>query len=364
MKSIPTRITTRFTALVALTLPLAVTIASLTGCGGGGGEVSPLVAGSPTAPEGNPTRSGTAHATVSVQWPPRTETRLIPVASNGVRITISNGAGFSASQVIARPATGTTFANLPPGNLTVTATAHADAEGNVSPAQASGTQTVTAVAEETFAINLTMGSTIDRIDLSQSTPAIVVGDALVVAATARDAAGNMVLTGASTFQWSTNNARIATVTPNGASATVLGLTTGAAAITVTETESGKTATLPVTAAYPTITTTTGLQYQDVVIGTGRFPVPGKRVAVYYKGTFKDGTVFDSRLAPANAFIFTIGLGQVIKGWDEGVAGMREGGKRKLFVPSDLAYGTTGSQGGTIPPNTPIDFEVELLEIEL
>ncbi|MBC7808290.1 MAG: FKBP-type peptidyl-prolyl cis-trans isomerase [Akkermansiaceae bacterium] len=220
-----------------------------------------------------------------------------------------------------------------------------------------------------------MDSTIDRLSLTRSAEAVTAGESATFAVTAQNAAGDLVLTGATTWQWSSSAADVATLAADGANATVSTLTAGTTDIRVTETESGKTATLGLTVSpapspspsasptpNPVITTPSGLQYQDIVIGTGRAPVLGKRVAVYYVGTFKDGTVFDSR-QQAPPFIFTIGVGQVIKGWDEGVAGMKEGGKRKLFVPSELAYGATGSQGGTVPPNTPIDFEVELLEIE-
>jgi peptidylprolyl isomerase len=307
-------------------------------------------------------QSGTTRATIAIEWPVRTETRLIPVASNSIKVTITNGAAFTTTQIIARPAASATFENLPPGALTITAEAFSDAAASVTPAQASGVQTVTAVADEPFAINLTMNSTIDRLTLTQSAQQVAVGQIGGFDVTAQDAAGNLVLTGPSTWQWASSEPSTASLVTNGASATATALTAGATTVTVTETESGKTATLPlVVFPAPIITTESGLQYQDLVIGTGRSPVLGKRVAVYYVGTFKDGTVFDSRQRPAAPFIFTIGVGQVIRGWDEGVAGMREGGKRKLFVPAELAYGETGQ--GPIPPNTPIDFEVELLEIE-
>lgn len=346
------------TALVALSIPVGVALVTASGCGGSGGSTA-----APTN-TGVSLQSGTTRATVAIQWPAREETRLIPVASNSVKVTITNGAAFTTTQIIARPAASATFENLPPGTLTITAEAFSDAAASVIPAQAGGVQTVTAVADEPFAINLTMNSTIDHLTLTQSAQRIAVGQIGGFDVTAQDAAGNLVLTGPSIWQWSSSESSIASLVTNGASATASALTTGASIITVTETESGKTANLPlVVFPAPIVTTGTGLQYQDLVIGTGRSPVIGKRVAVYYVGTFKDGTVFDSRQRPAAPFIFTIGVGQVIKGWDEGLASMREGGKRKLFVPAELAYGATGSQGGTIPPNTPIDFEVELLEIE-
>jgi FKBP-type peptidyl-prolyl cis-trans isomerase FkpA len=111
-----------------------------------------------------------------------------------------------------------------------------------------------------------------------------------------------------------------------------------------------------------ITTASGLQYQDLVIGDGDVAVPGDSVTVHYTGWLADGTKFDSSLDRGQPFPFVLGQGMVIKGWDEGVAGMRVGGKRRLVIPPDLAYGTSGA-GSVIPPNATLTFEVELLEIK-
>ncbi len=110
-----------------------------------------------------------------------------------------------------------------------------------------------------------------------------------------------------------------------------------------------------------VTTDSGLQYVDVVEGTGAMPQPGQRVTVHYTGTLEDGTKFDSSRDRGRPFTFQIGVGQVIKGWDEGVGTMRVGGQRKLVIPAELGYGSRGA-GGVIPPNATLLFDVELLRI--
>lgn len=110
-----------------------------------------------------------------------------------------------------------------------------------------------------------------------------------------------------------------------------------------------------------VTTASGLKYTDVTEGTGASPTKGKLVTVHYTGTFEDGKKFDSSVDRNEPFQFVIGAGQVIAGWDEGVMSMKVGGKRKLVIPPDLAYGSRGA-GGVIPPNATILFEVELLGV--
>ena len=110
-----------------------------------------------------------------------------------------------------------------------------------------------------------------------------------------------------------------------------------------------------------ITTDSGLQYVEITEGTGAMPKPGQKVVVHYTGTFEDGKKFDSSRDRNSPFTFKIGVGQVIKGWDEGVATMRVGGRRKLIVPPDLGYGARGA-GGVIPPNATLIFDVELLNL--
>lgn len=110
-----------------------------------------------------------------------------------------------------------------------------------------------------------------------------------------------------------------------------------------------------------VTTESGLQYEDIVEGTGAMPQKGQRVTVHYTGTLEDGTQFDSSRDRGRPFSFTIGVGQVIKGWDEGVASMRVGGQRKLVIPPELGYGARGA-GGVIPPNATLLFDVELISL--
>ncbi|HZH99283.1 MAG TPA: FKBP-type peptidyl-prolyl cis-trans isomerase [Fimbriimonadaceae bacterium] len=103
-----------------------------------------------------------------------------------------------------------------------------------------------------------------------------------------------------------------------------------------------------------------LLVEDLVIGEGEEATPGKNVSVHYTGTLEDGTQFDSSVN-RGPFDFPLGAGRVIKGWDQGVAGMRVGGKRRLTIPPDLGYGARGA-GGVIPPNATLFFEVELLGV--
>ena len=116
---------------------------------------------------------------------------------------------------------------------------------------------------------------------------------------------------------------------------------------------------------PLTTTPSGLQYEDTVTGTGAEAKPGRNVTVHYTGWLfengEQGQKFDSSKDRGEPFEFELGAGKVIKGWDEGVAGMKVGGKRKLTIPSKLGYGARGA-GKVIPPDADLVFEVELLKI--
>ncbi len=110
-----------------------------------------------------------------------------------------------------------------------------------------------------------------------------------------------------------------------------------------------------------ITTSSGLKYVDHILGTGPTPKAGQTIVVHYTGRLEDSTKFDSSLDRGQPFVFQVGVGKVIKGWDEGIMTMGVGGKRTLTIPSHLAYGQRGA-GNVIPPNATLIFDVELLEI--
>src|SRR5581483_2492974 len=112
-----------------------------------------------------------------------------------------------------------------------------------------------------------------------------------------------------------------------------------------------------------MTGNSGLSVEDIKVGTGPEAKSGDTVEVHYTGWLKDGKKFDSSKDRASPFSFPLGQGRVIKGWDEGVQGMKVGGTRKLVIPPEMAYGARGAGGGLIPPNAELTFEVELLQIK-
>ena len=133
------------------------------------------------------------------------------------------------------------------------------------------------------------------------------------------------------------------------------------ATTVTEPTAITTTTNITTSEGETMTTASGLQYSEVSAGTGDAPAAGDIVSVHYTGTLTNGVVFDSSYGRGQPIQFPLGQGQVIPGWDEGIGLMKKGGKAKLTIPPDLAYGAQGA-GGVIPPNATLLFDVELVDI--
>lgn len=112
----------------------------------------------------------------------------------------------------------------------------------------------------------------------------------------------------------------------------------------------------------TVTTPSGLKYIDMKVGDGELPQAGDLVQAHYTGWLTDGKKFDSSRDRGQAFMFPLGMGRVIKGWDEGIASMKVGGRRLLIIPSTLGYGATGA-AGVIPPNATLVFDVELLGVQ-
>lgn len=112
-----------------------------------------------------------------------------------------------------------------------------------------------------------------------------------------------------------------------------------------------------------VKTATGLQYYDIEVGKGPSPSAGSQVYVHYTGWLMNKKKFDSSLDRRQPFDFQLGAGQVIKGWDEGVSTMKVGGKRRLVIPGNLAYGPNGMPAGGIPPNATLVFDVQLLKFQ-
>jgi FKBP-type peptidyl-prolyl cis-trans isomerase len=107
-------------------------------------------------------------------------------------------------------------------------------------------------------------------------------------------------------------------------------------------------------------TSAGVEYWDIVVGTGAMATSGKTVGVHYTGWLADGTKFDSSVDRGKPIMFPLGVGKVIRGWDEGIVGMKVGGKRQLRVPPNAAYGSRGS--GAVPPNAVLIFDIQLLAV--
>ena len=144
--------------------------------------------------------------------------------------------------------------------------------------------------------------------------------------------------------------------------TATSTTSGSTVTATTTTPSTTPAPTPTPDAGKEVTLPSGLKYVDMKVGDGAIAESGMTASVHYTGWLTDGTKFDSSVDRGQPFSFKIGAGNVIRGWDEGVQGMRVGGKRKLTIPPDLGYGAAGTPGGPIPPNATLVFDVELVAI--
>jgi peptidylprolyl isomerase len=120
---------------------------------------------------------------------------------------------------------------------------------------------------------------------------------------------------------------------------------------------------PIKVSGPGVKTDDGLRYWDIRVGNGQTAKEGSHVRVQYTGWFPDGKKFDSSVDSGKPFDFTIGNGEVIKGWEEGVTGMRVGGRRQLLIPPSLAYGAEGTPDGPVPANATLIFDIQLLGVE-
>jgi outer membrane protein assembly factor BamB len=217
---------------------LAFTAGAVLAVGCGSGNRSD--AGGPGAPTGS--------ASVTITWP--SPSRLVPAAANSIRIAFTNGSTPVAEQVVARPASGdsstVTFNGLPVGDLTATATAYPSSDGS-GVVQATGTTPVTIATNETTLFHITMGSTVDRIEVAPANASVGVGNTVGLTATAKSAAGEVVLVAANKLTWASSSTGIATVSPpTGTTTSVTGVAAGSATVTVTDAESTKAATATVT----------------------------------------------------------------------------------------------------------------------
>jgi FKBP-type peptidyl-prolyl cis-trans isomerase len=142
---------------------------------------------------------------------------------------------------------------------------------------------------------------------------------------------------------------------------VLGVASGCGSANKSGASGAPSTSSPMKVSGAPTTTASGLQYWDIVVGSGATAAPGNTVKVHYSGFLTGGEKFDSSRDRGEPFSFPLGAGQVIKGWDEGVAGMKVGGQRQLRIPPQLGYGAAGA-GGAIPPNATLIFDVELLDV--
>jgi hypothetical protein len=230
----------RFCLIVSAT---ALTGSLLVGCGS---------SGVPTSPPASSVTTG--RAALTIRWPERDATRLIPFAANSIRVRLTSvdGTRSFGETLLVRPTNGgtasATFSQLPTGPCLVTASAYPGADGS-GVAQATGQTQTEIVANQTAEVRLTLASTIDRIELNPTAPTVAVGQSVTLSATVKNPLGEVMLTAPSTVAWTSSNTAVATVEPGGTageSGTVRGVAPGTTTITVTEQESGKTASVLVT----------------------------------------------------------------------------------------------------------------------
>lgn len=208
------------------------------GCGGGA---------RPSIPQS----AGTGRASFVVKWPGSSSgtSRLVPAASSSIKVALRRGDTTLGERILLRPAEGgetpATFENLPIGDVVATASAHPDAEGSGT-AQARGSVALTIEPDTTAQVRLTMGSTIERLQITSSAPSISLGGTVELTAAALDAAGSVVLTSGENWQWTVSDPAVVALTPNGDRATLQWLSEGTVTGTVTEMESGKSAQATVT----------------------------------------------------------------------------------------------------------------------
>lgn len=296
-----------------LSVLFAVTV--VTGCGSSGVPVSP--------PASSVT---TGRASLTIRWPERDATRLIPFAANSIRVRLTSldGTRSFGETLLVRPVNGglasAAFSQLPTGPCLVTASAYPGADGS-GVAQAVGQTQAEIVANQTAEVRLTLASTIDRIELSPSAPTVAVGQSVTLSAAVKNAAGEVVLTAPSKVAWTSSSPAVATVEPGGTageSGTVRGVAAGTTTITVTEQESGKAASVTVTVPPATPQVVYETEFDGTVgaewsrTNTSTTPIGGRR----FLGRFNKeaATLSLSNLPPHSSITISFKLFLILT-WD-------------------------------------------------
>ena len=225
------------TMVIAGTLSVLIPLISATTTGCGGGKSAATV-------------SRVASLKLMVEWPERKASRLIPYASESIKVTITNSAGFVKSQVLVRPAGSLLVSDLPPGELQVHAVAYPTANPGDDVPQAYATQMVTAVADQVFDLALTLASTVDHVVIGSSATQLRKGEETTMSVSAYDSSNRLVLTSPETWRWSTSNPAVLTVGSATQPGYVLATSKGSATVQVLESESGKTTSIPLDVISP------------------------------------------------------------------------------------------------------------------